>query len=110
MWNCDETMVNIGEIKEKVLCEVGAGKPCKGTVSLAEHITLLLFVSAAGGWLKPLAIFPLKTVPPLHPDILTQFNIAGQEKGWMDGRIFKNIIENWFASELDTSRSLESKL
>jgi hypothetical protein len=60
----------------------------------------LLFVSTptVGGWQKPLAIFPLNIVPSLNHDIITQLDVAGQEKGEMNEGIFINVIENGFTS------------
>ncbi len=92
IWNCDETMLNFSQKKEKVLCLEKNVVPATPTATMDEHITLLLFVSAAGSWLKPLDIFPLQHLPPLTPELMMKFNFAGQKNG-IDAEIFKNIIE-----------------
>jgi len=70
-----------------------------------EHVTILLFTSAAGEWIKPLAIFPLKTLPEFAPQVYEDFNISGQESGWIDGPIFKNYIQNFFVDYIADMRS-----
>ena len=72
---------------------------------MAEHITLGLWTSAAGQWLTPLAIFPLKTVPPLAQSVLDHFHIAGQPAGWIDKDILLEIVENFFVHEMNTRRA-----
>jgi hypothetical protein len=36
---------------------------------------------AAGGSVKPTAIFPLKTIPNLSPEVISYFGISGSESG-----------------------------
>jgi hypothetical protein len=105
IWNCDETMLDFSQQKEKVLCLEKNVVPATPTATMDEHITLLLFVSAAGSWLKPLAIFPLQHLPPLAPELMMKFNFAGQKNGWIDMEIFKNIVEIGFVKEMDTLRA-----
>jgi hypothetical protein len=102
IWNCDETMVNVHEGKEKVIRRNDHQPPCRKTHG--EHMTLLLFISAAGESQTPLIILPLKTVPPLDPEVQKQFHFAGQSSGWMTGQIFKNIVENGFSAAIESKR------
>ncbi len=110
IWNLDETMLNIGELREKTAAKKGSVIPVVEKPRLAEHVTLLLCVSAFGGWLKPLAIFPLKTVPPFAEEVYEAFYMAGQDSGWIDGRIFKNYIEKIFVKAIDDLRVKEGKM
>jgi hypothetical protein len=89
----------------KIVCEKGGARSVALEQKMTEHTTLLLFVSAAGGWLKPLAICPLKTLPEFAASVYEDFNISGQENGWIDGAIFKNYIENYFVQEMDKMRA-----
>mmetsp|Transcript_28874 Transcript_28874/g.39664 ORF Transcript_28874/g.39664 Transcript_28874/m.39664 type:complete len:197 (-) Transcript_28874:395-985(-) len=85
IWNCDETMLDGGKSMKKPMCEKSGLPTVALEQKLGEHITLLLFVSAEGEWLKPLAIFPLKTLPEFAPSVYEDFNTSGQENGWIDG-------------------------
>jgi hypothetical protein len=97
-------MLNVHEGKEKVIRRNDHPSPCRKTVKIGEHMTLLLFINAAGESQTPLIILPLKTVPPLDPEIQKQFHFAGQSSGWMTGQIFKNIIENGFSIAIESMR------
>jgi len=105
IWNCDETMLDGGKSHKKLLCERNGPAEISLEAPVGEHITLLLFTSAAGEWIKPLAIFPLKTLPEFSPQVYEDNNISGQENGWIDGPIFKNYIQNFFVDHIMEMRS-----
>lgn len=65
IFNADETMIAPGKNRVKVLCRAGDPRPCHPDHEKGEHVTLLLTISAAGLPLKPVAIYPLKNLPPL---------------------------------------------
>jgi hypothetical protein len=109
IWNCDETMLDGGKSKKKTMCEKFGQPTIALEQKIGEHITLLLFVSAEGDWLKPLAIFPLKTLPEFAQSVYDDFNISGQENGWIDGPIFRNYIQNFFVEEIIKRRNLNGE-
>jgi hypothetical protein len=100
-------MINLGKSLKKIVSRAKGPRQCVPEYTQYEHITLLLFSSAKAGWLKPLCILPLKNLPPLTQDVLDSFQFSGQENGWIDGPIFKNIIETYFVEEI---RKLRIKL
>lgn len=104
IWNCDETMLDGGKSKKKAMCEKHGRSAIRLEQNFGEHITLLFFVSAEGEWLKPLAIFPLKTLPEFATSVYEDFNISGQESGWIDGPIYRNYIQNFFVDEINKKR------
>ncbi len=57
--------------------------------------------------MKPIAIFVLKNLPQLAPEIIKLFNITGQEYGWINGLIFKNNIQNGFVEEINKLRAFD---
>jgi hypothetical protein len=97
-------MVNIQPSNLKVVSKYENSKPCEEIVTIKEHITLLLFVSATGSYLKPLAILPLVHLPPLSDDVINEFHFAGQPNGWIDGQIFKNFVETEFVNVINNKR------
>jgi hypothetical protein len=97
-------MVNVHEVKEKIIRRNDHPPPCRKIVKIGEHISLLLFVNAAGESQTPLLILPLKNIPPLDPEVQANFHFAGQSAGWMTGPIFKNIIENEFCDIVEAKR------
>jgi len=104
IWNCDETMLDGGKSRKKLVCEKQGNEAVAIEQNMSEHITLLLFTSAAGEWIKPLAIFPLKTLPEFAPSVYIDFNISGQENGWINGPIFKNYIQHYFVEHVTKMR------
>ena len=69
-----------------------------------EHITVLNCISADGDHLKPLIIFPLKTMPPLQPQVREAFLISGQSSGWMTSAAFQTYIEQFFVPQIVKKR------
>jgi hypothetical protein len=95
IWSCDETMLD---------GENGGHQAIKIEQQMSEHITLLLFSSANGESMKPLVILPLITLPELAQSVYEDFNISGQPNGWIDGKIFKNYIQNFFVAHIQQMR------
>ncbi len=105
IWNCDETMLDGWKSQKKIVCANGGARSVVLKQKMTEHVTLLLFVSAAGDLMKPLVIFPLKTLPELAQSVYDDFNISGQENGWIDGAIFRNYIQNFFVDDIVKRRA-----
>ncbi len=57
--------------------------------------------------MKPIAIYVLKNLPPLVPEIINQFNITGQGYGWINGSIFKNNIQYGFVEKINKLRAFD---
>jgi hypothetical protein len=104
IFNCDETMLNMGKDFKKALCDENGDPTIELECKMSEHITLLLCISATGFWLKPLAIFPCVFVPEFAASVHEEFNMTGQTNGWIDGNIFRNYIELFFADEVNKLR------
>jgi len=98
-------MLDGGKSRKKLVSEKDGSAEIAIEEPFMEHVTILLFTSAAGEWIKPLAIFPLKTLPEFAPQVYEDFNISGQESGWIDGPIFKNYIQNFFVDYIADMRS-----
>jgi hypothetical protein len=96
IFNCDETMINLGNDRRKVAVFNEEPAGYRQQNSKMEHITLMLCVDAAGGSVKPTAIFPLKTIPNLSPEVISYFGISGSESGWING----TILNNWLNTVL----------
>jgi hypothetical protein len=93
--NIDETMINVGHNTKKVLVFHDEPSPVKAEAGKLEHVTLLFAVTAGGLFMKPLAILPLKTLPNDFPiSLYNDFDISGNESGWINGEILKNWVEN----------------
>jgi hypothetical protein len=103
-------MLNGGKSKKKLACEKGGPRSIALEQKMTEHVTLLLFISAAAAWMKPLAIFPLKTLPEFAPTVYEDFNISGQENGWINGPIFKNYIEEYFVQKIIEMRARDGNI
>ena len=69
IYNIDETMINLSPNRQKVVVFHDQPDPVIYENGKLEHITLLFAISAAGRFMKPLAILPLKTMPDLPKDI-----------------------------------------
>lgn len=88
IFNMDETMLEVGGKRVKVITRKDAARPYTEKPPKAEHISLVLTVSAAGAYMRPLCIFPLKTLPPLDPQTQAFYYISGQENGFITKEIF----------------------
>jgi hypothetical protein len=100
MFNIDETMVDVITKPKSVV--IFKDEPCPTTTEPGkmEHITLLLTLPIKGDPIKPLVIFPLQTLPALHNDIMSYYDITGSSKGWINGPILKLWLENQFLSQI----------
>lgn len=108
LFNADETSVRKLNDHRKAARRRGGGtvvRELDDSSLEAERRTLLLFTPAEGEALKPLVIFPTKQVPFLLHDNKEAFNIACSDKGWINGSIFKNVVERWFLPQLDEIRN-----
>lgn len=67
-------------------------------------VSLFLTISAKGNSCKPLATFPVETVPPLPQDITSYFHISGSHSGAMTPLIMETLIFCVFTKELNEFR------
>lgn len=103
--NADETFLFPGEERVKVFCRATDGTPTNGTGKADEHITLLLCTSAAGKAMRPLVIFPLKTLPPLTQATREYFAVAGSESGWINDDTFCRWARDEYIPEINNIRA-----
>lgn len=102
-------MINLGQNNKKVAVFHNQPNPVVFDNGKLEHITLLFCVSAASVFMKPLAILPLKCMPDLPEDIMSNFDITGNDSGWITGEILKNWVENQFVNEVKRLRNFYRK-
>ena len=85
-------LLNASGRRVKVITKASAPHSFTEISAKSEHITLVLAISAAGGYMRPLCIFPLQTLPPLDPRAETFFCISGQQNGFISNDIFFNWV------------------
>ncbi len=102
----DETMLEPGETKCKVITHKELSQPYKEKPPKFEHISLVLAISASGGFTRPLCIFPLKTLPPLTPETEKFYAISGQENGFITNEIFHGWIRAVFIPHVNNIRQI----
>ena len=66
-----------------------------------KHITLGLYVSAAGGFICPLLILPLKNLPAVDPKVQAFYSFAGQTNGFIDNAIWHNWVKDEMVPYVD---------
>lgn len=88
IFNMDETMLEVGENRTCVITKPSSPRPSVDKAAKAEHISLVLCVSACGGYARPLCIFPLKTLPELNERTNQFYYISGQPNGFITKEIF----------------------
>ncbi len=93
-------MIDVLTFPHKVVIFKDEPSPITTEPGKLEHITLLLTIPIKGDPIKPLVIFPLKTLPPLHEEIMSYYDITGSNKGWINGPILKLWLENQFLSQI----------
>lgn len=93
IFNMDETMVDASGHRVKVIQRAGSPRPFTENEKKLEHITLALCINAAGHYLPPLCILPLKTLPPLKGEITQFFFLSGQENGFINNEIWHKWVE-----------------
>ncbi len=97
-------MISLGDDRRKVAIFHEEPIGYREKFEKMEHITLMLCINAEGGSVKPTAIFPLKTLPELSPEIYDYFAISGSESGWINGIILNAWLTNIFIPHVNTVR------
>jgi hypothetical protein len=105
IFNADETMIAPGKRRVKVVTRAGDPRPCLPEHAKGEHVTLLLTISAGGFALKPLVIYPLKTLPDVDPELYSQFDFTGTDSGWMTRVLFWRWLKDRFVAQVDEYRA-----
>jgi DDE superfamily endonuclease len=105
IFNFDETMLYPGKRKMKVLVRAGSAKPVEKIMQKDKHVTFGLCITANGSYVKPLVIFPLKTLPNLPYLALDFFAITGQENGWINAEIYQQWLINIFIPHVRQQRA-----
>jgi hypothetical protein len=109
IYNMDETMLEVGTGHMKVISKKDAPRAYTIKPPNSEHITMVLCITAAGDYVKPLCILPLKELPRLHPLTETFFHLAGQE----NGSITKQLLQGWtvasFLQHVNQARQIMGK-
>ena len=65
IYNMDETSLEPGTGRSKVITSKDSSRPFTTVTAKSEHITLCLCVTAAGAFVRPIAILPLRTLSRL---------------------------------------------
>ena len=104
IFNFDETMISLGDDKRKVAVFNDEPIGYREKNEKIEHITLMLCISAQGGSVKPTAIFPLRTLPELPPEVCNYFAISGSDSGWINGIILNAWLTNIFIPHVNNLR------
>lgn len=104
IFNMDETMMDASGYKVKVITRANSPRPFTENESKMEHITLGLCISASGGYLRPLCILPLKTLPPLEPNVVHFYSISGQENGFISKEIWHEWVRTVFIPHVNSVR------
>ena len=93
IFNMDETMMDASSRRVKVINSKG------------EHITLVLAISAAGGFVRPLLIFPKKTLSLLDPKAEEFYYISGEDHGFINNGIFYGWVRAIFIPHINRVRA-----
>lgn len=105
LFNMDETMLRTVRNLVKVFTRSTDPQPVLPQEEMEpEHISLLLTISAAGEAFEPLAILPLKTVPPLSQDLHRRIILSGQTNGWLEGQTFNGFVFNHIVPRIQDVR------
>jgi len=107
IFNMDETMVDASGGKLKIITRAKSPRPFTETEGKLDHITYALCISAAGAYLKPLCILPLKTLPHLEEEVLQFFSITGQENGFISNELWHKWIEEVFIPYVEEIRRIK---
>lgn len=97
-------MLRPGQNDEKVLVFNDEPNPIAAEATKLEHLTLLLGIPMIGNRLKPLLILPRLTMPDLDPKILSFYDFAGTNSGWINGEILKFWCENQLVDQIHQRR------
>ena len=101
IFNSDETMLEDGTEKLKVIGGSKARRNVDPQPTKLPHITFLVVISAAGRLFKVVAILPLKTLPPLAANMEQFYFFAGQENGWISETTWTKYHLDYFIPEID---------
>lgn len=104
IFNMDETMIDASGHRVKVITQASSPRPFTENETKGEHISLALCISASGSFLRPLAILPLKTLPPLEPEVISFFSISGQENGFISNEIWHDWVRTVFIPHINRVR------
>lgn len=104
IFNFDETMLDSSGHKVKVLIRAHDPRPFTENETKMEHITLGLCISAAGTYVKPLCILPLKHLPHLHRAVEAFYSFAGQGNGFICNEIWHAWVETVFIPHVQQVR------
>lgn len=96
VFNMDETMVNPGKNKYKVIVRATGKQPTEAMQKKGEHITFAVCIAANGSHVKTAVILPLKHLPQLPPSFESYYGISGTANGWMTKETFQLWAENIF--------------
>ena len=104
IFNMDETMLDASGYKVKVISRAQAGRPYTMEEAKLKHITLGLCISASGGYVRPLAILPVKTLPHLDDQVQAFYSISGQPNGFIDNSIWHAWVRDVFIPHVNNLR------
>jgi hypothetical protein len=113
-FNCDETMLRGLKDPRKVAAYIGSEAPVVTSTPVTEHITFLFCVSAAGEFVSPLVILPLKHLPMnSNPEMIRlkgKWSFAHEKSGWINGETFRNFMLLVFIPFVEAHRVKVGKL
>lgn len=101
-------MVDAGEHKMKVITRAKSPRPFTENEGKMDHITFGLCISASGGFVQPLCILPLKTLPHLEEEVLQFFAISGQDNGFISNEIWHEWVQNVFIPHILKLRQIHN--
>jgi DDE superfamily endonuclease len=104
IFNMDETMLDASGYKVKVISHASSGRPYTEEEAKLKHITLGLCISASGGYVCPLAILLVKTLPQLNDQVQGFFSISGQPNGFIDNSIWHAWVRDVFIPHVNNLR------
>lgn len=104
IFNMDETMLDASGHRVKVISQASSPRPFTENEAKMEHITLGLCISASGSYLRPLAILPLKTLPPLEPRVVNFYSLSGQQNGFISNEIWHEWVRTVFIPHINNVR------
>jgi DDE superfamily endonuclease len=104
IFNFDETMLDPGHPRVKVISRSKRPRPFLEIAAKGEHITFGLCISAAGTFIRPLCILPLVNLPDLPREVTSFFNMSGQENGFITKEIFFHWVQDVYIPFVENTR------
>ena len=83
IFNMDETMMDASGHRVRVITRAKSPRLFTENEVKMEHITVDLCISTTEGYVRPLCILPLKTLPPLELQVTGFFSISSQKNGFI---------------------------